>query len=245
MNKLITLIFPAYNEASSIKKTVDEAVAFFESHQLSYEIIVSADGEDGTRDIVGEMGKKNPNIKAIGSVKRRGKGYGIRQAIKIARGDIIGFSDADNKTPITEFEAFLPKFDEGNDIVIGSRGNRKTVIERPQPWYRQIGSKGFAIFMHMVTGLWDISDTQCGFKFFTGKAARYLFAIQQIDGYMYDVEILFLAKKAGYKIAQMPVRWRDDGDSRLDLVKGNISNFKDVLSLRFRSYPVYSEEKKE
>lgn len=236
MKNTISLIFPAYNEASRIRSTVSEAVAFFEAGQLAYEIIVSADGNDGTREIVAEMGKKNPRISAIGSTERHGKGHGIRQAVKIARGDIIGFADADNKTSITELENFLPKLNDGYDLVIGSRGQRQSVIERPQPWFRRYGSRGFAVLMHMATGLWDISDTQCGFKFFKGNVARCLFSMQQIDGYMYDVEILYLAKRLGFRIAQVPVHWRDDGDSRLELLRGNIRNFKDVLSIRFKQY---------
>lgn len=245
MENMITLILPAYNEASRINATIAEAVGFFKSHKLSYEIIVSADGNDGTREIVAELGKTNQNITVIGSVERLGKGYGIRQAVKIAHGDIIGFADADNKTPITELNKFIPKFQEGYDVVIGSRALSQSVIERPQPWFRQIGSRGFGVFIHLVAGLWDIGDTQCGFKFFKGNVARHLFSLQQIDGYMYDVEILYLAKKAGYRIAQMPVRWRDDGDSRLELVMGNIRNFKDVLSIRFRHYPPFLADARE
>jgi dolichyl-phosphate beta-glucosyltransferase len=236
---MISLIFPAYNESARITETVNEAVDFFEAHKHPYEIIVSADGKDGTRELVADLGKSNPRILAIGTNERLGKGNGIRQAIKIARGDTIGFSDTDNKTPTTEPEKILPKLQEGFEIVIGSRGHHQSKIERPQPWFRRYGSIGFAVFMHLVTGLWDINDTQCGFKFFKGNVARHLFSIQQINGYMFDVEILYLARKAGYRISQVPVHWRDDGDSRLELVSGNIRNFKDIISIRFRHYPHY------
>ena len=241
----ITMIFPAYNEVARIENTVNEAVEFLNNQHLDYEIIVSADGDDGTRELVTLMSQNNPLIRVIGSEKRRGKGYGIREAVKIAGGDIISFADADNKTPITELSKFLPKFQEGYDVVIGSRGLPQSVIERPQPWYRQLGSKGFGLFMHLVTGMWEISDTQCGFKFFKGKVAHHLFSLQKIDNYMYDVEILYLAKQAKYRIAQVPVHWRDDGDSRLNLVKGNIRNFIDVLSIRFNHYPQLLNETNE
>ena len=122
-------------------------------------------------------------------------------------------------------------------MVIGSRGTRESRIEKRQPLYRQIGSRGFAIFMHTVIGLNDISDTQCGFKFFQRAIAVDLFRRQQIDGYMYDVEILYLAQQAGYRLAQVPIRWRDDGDSRLQLLRGNLVNVRDILQLRFRRYP--------
>jgi len=232
----LSLIFPAFNEARSIANTIREAVEYLELCHMTYEIIVSADGTDGTREIVAGLSKTNPRICSIGALDRRGKGKGIRNAVALATGKWIGFSDADNKTPITEFDKFLPFLEQGVEVVIGSRGSRQASIERPQPWYRRVGAKGFALFMHVTTGLWEIADTQCGFKFFQADIAHDLSSRQQIDGYMYDVEILYLAKKAGYRLTQVPIRWRDDGDSRLQLISGNIRNVRDVLSIRFRNY---------
>jgi dolichyl-phosphate beta-glucosyltransferase len=231
---LISLIFPAYNESRRIAGTIAEAKSYFEARGFSHEIIVSADGTDGTREIVAEMAKTDPTLKVIGSTERRGKGYGIRQAVPLTTGRIVGFADADNKTPIAEFDKIEPLL-RTHDIVIGSRGLPESRIERPQAFYRQLGSKGFGIFMHLVVGLSDIIDTQCGFKFFQRPIALDLFSRQKIDGYMYDVEILYLARKAGYSIAQVPVRWRDDGDSRLQLVSGNIRNALDIFRIRFAS----------
>ena len=147
---------------------------------------------------------------------------------------MIGFIDADNKTPITEFEKFEPWLHDGYDVVIGSRAMPESLIEQVQPLYRRCGSWGFSVFMHLCVGLRDISDTQCGFKFFRRDVARDLFRRQHIDGYMFDVEVLYLARQIGYGIAQVGVRWRDDADSRLDLVSGNLRNLRDVLSIRWR-----------
>jgi dolichyl-phosphate beta-glucosyltransferase len=234
---LLSLILPAYNEARAIINTIHETAQYLEQRGIFYEIIVSADGNDGTREIASNLRKSNPKIYVIGTPERGGKGKSIRNAVTLAKGEWIGFADADNKTPITEFSKFIPFLEQGVEVVIGSRGDPNSLVERPQPWYRQIGSKGFAIFMHSTIGLPEIIDTQCGFKFFQGNIARDLFARQQIDGYMYDVEVLYLAKHAGYRIAQVPIRWHDDGDSRLQLFSGNIRNFRDVISIRFRQYP--------
>ncbi len=228
----ISLILPAYNEAARIQQTISEAVAYFEQKALTYEVIVAADGNDGTREIVAEMAQANPNLRVVGSEERRGKGFGLRQAVPLCQGRYIGFSDADNKTPITEFDKVLPLLQSGADVVIGQRPHDGDLIEKKQKWYRQLGSRGFKVFMHFAVGLDDIVDTQCGFKFFQAEIARDLFNRQQIDGYMFDVEILYLAEQAGYRIEQIEVRWRDDGDSRLDLVAGNIRNVQDTLRIR-------------
>jgi dolichyl-phosphate beta-glucosyltransferase len=233
----LSLIVPAYNEAKSIRSTLEAIQAFFNQQPYSYEIIVSADGDDGTRELVAELIAGDPRVSVIGSAARGGKGRGIRNGVALARGQIIGFCDADYKTPIEEIDKLLPWFDSGYDVVIGSRGMAESRIEVPQPLYRQLGSRAFAIAMHLVIGLWSLRDTQCGFKFFRGTVAHDLFSRQQIDGYMFDVEILHLAERSGYRIKEVGVRWHDDGDSRLDLVAGNWRNMLDILQIRFNKYP--------
>ena len=233
MQKEISLVIPAYNEVDRIKSTINEAIDYFKKKSLSYEIIVAADGNDGTRETVQKMMETNPNIMVLGSEKRSGKGRGIREAVYLATGEIIGFTDADNKTSISELDNFLPFFNQGYDLVIGSRASDKSVIENPQPIYRRIGSKVFKYIMQVITGLYGIQDTQCGFKFFTNESAKTIFHDQQIDGYMIDVEVLMQAKQRNYKIAQVPIHWRDDGDSRLNLIAGNLQNMKDLFRIRF------------
>lgn len=231
----VSLIMPAYNEANRIARTIQDAKRYFNERRFTYEIIVSADGDDGTRELIREMSRDDPALRVLGSVERLGKGYGIRRGVEIACGKIIGFADADNKTPIEEFDKFEPWLRNGHKVVIGSRGMRESRIERRQPLHRRLGSRAFGIFMHLVVGLPGLVDTQCGFKFFQGWVAKDLFARQQINGYMFDVEILYLAQHAGYDIVQVPVRWRDDADSRLQLVRGNLRNGIDIMTIRLRS----------
>jgi len=198
---------------------------------------VAADGDDGTREHVTELAAGCPALKVLGSVERKGKGHGIRQAVRLAHGRVIGFADADNKTPITEFNKIRPHLDAGCDVVIGSRGLPESRIEKKQRLYRQLGSQGFRLLLRSLLSLPGISDTQCGFKFFQHAVAKDLFHRQRIDGYMFDVEILYLACRSGYRIEQIPIRWRDDGDSRLAVVRGNVRNLLDVLKIRFTRYP--------
>jgi dolichyl-phosphate beta-glucosyltransferase len=228
----VTVIVPAYNEVRRIGATIDEIRAYFRSAGLTCQIIVSADGDDGTREAAAAQSRPDDPIVVIGSATRGGKGRGIRGAVPLATGRIVGFVDADQKTPVSEFDKVGPAFESGADIVIGSRGLRDSRIENPQAWYRQIGSRGFAMFMHVLVGLRSIPDTQCGFKFFRADVARTLFGRQRIDGYMFDVEILHLAERLRYRIAQVPVRWRDDGDSRLNLMAGNLKNVQDIFRIR-------------
>jgi len=225
----ITLILPAYNEVAQISETIRKARRYFEKRQYRHEIIVAADGDDGTREVVREIAQTATTVSVIGSSVRLGKGYGIREAVKLAQGDFIGFADADDKTPIEELDKFLVHLLDDQDLVIGSRAERESRIEKPQPFHRRVGSKAFACVMHSVVGLRDIKDTQCGFKFFRSSVAQELFRHQRIDGYMFDVEILYLARKMGYRIAQVPVLWRDDADSRLELFSGNLRNGIDLL----------------
>ncbi|MCU1232958.1 MAG: glycosyl transferase, family 2 [Candidatus Solibacter sp.] len=230
MNPDISLILPAYNEARVIPVTMGEAVTYFTSRGLSYEIIVAADGADGTREIVRDMARTNPALQAIGSTARRGKGLAIREGVALATGNIIGYADADNKVPIAEFDNFRPVLATGVEVAIGTRRGG-AVIERAQPLYRRIGSLGFLWFMQTLVGLPGINDTQCGFKFFQREAAKEIFRRQKVDAYMFDVEILAIARRLGYRIQQVPVRWRDDADSRLDLVSGNLRNVRDIFRI--------------
>ncbi len=228
----ISLILPAYNEAGRIAQTIQEAVSYFRMRRLGYEIIVPADGDDGTREIVAGMARLDPALQVLGAPQRRGKGRGIREAVAIAKGAIIGYADADNKVPIQEFDKLHPWLKQGFEVVTGSRALAQSVIEKTQPWYRRIGSVGFHVFMQTVVGIPGIVDSQCGFKFFARSAARRLFRAQIIDGYMFDVEILALSQRFGYRIKQVPIRWRDDGDSRLQLFWGNLRNVRDIFAIR-------------
>jgi dolichyl-phosphate beta-glucosyltransferase len=228
----LSLILPAYNECATIASTIDQAFDCFARRGIHAEIIVAADGGDGTRELVRQKAAGSPDLTAIGHEQRSGKGRGIREAVALARGRFIGYADADNKVPFTEYDKVHPFLLEGFEVVTGSRALPESEIERRQPWYRQIGSKGFHYFMQTVVGLPGVHDTQCGFKFFQRDIAMELFRRQKIDGYMFDVEILALAHRLGYRIKEVPIRWRDDGDSRLQLVAGNLRNVRDIFAIR-------------
>jgi len=233
MPPFLSIVVPAYNEAGNISRTLTQMRGYLDRQPWSYEVIVAADGTDGTREAAAAFAPDDARYSVIGTAQRGGKGKGVRDGVSRATGQIIGFIDADYKTPIDEVDRLLPFLREGYEVVIGSRAVGESRIERRQPLYRRIGSKGFKWAMRAIVGLWGVADTQCGFKFFQAHIAHDLFSRQKIDGYMFDVEVLRLAMKSGYRIKEVGVLWRDDADSRYDPVAGTLKNARELLRIRF------------
>jgi glycosyltransferase involved in cell wall biosynthesis len=229
----LSVVVPAYNEVGRIDATLAAIGSHLDLRSLSYEIFVAADGDDGTRERVAERARSDPRLQVLGSRERRGKGHGIRAAVLLSRGAVVGFVDADDKTPFSEIDKLLPWLEQGFDVVVGSRTVPGAQLLASRPLHRRLGSLGFALLLRALLDVGGVRDTQCGFKFFRGEVARELFARQRIDGYMFDAEILHLAARSGRRIKEVGVRWRDDGDSRLDLVAGNWRNLRDILRIRF------------
>ena len=232
----LSIVIPAYNEAATIGNTLRQVRQFLDSRQMQYELIVSADGTDGTREAAREFAAGDQRISVIGSPDRGGKGRGVRNGMLQAKGDIVGFIDADYKTPIEELDKLLPWFGHGFDVVIGSRKVADAQVSIAQPLHRRLGSRAFHRIMQSLVGLSGICDTQCGFKFFTRAAAQQIFRLQRIDGYMFDVEILRLAKLLNLRVKETGVRWRDDGDSRYDPIAGTFRNARELLRIRRMRY---------
>jgi dolichyl-phosphate beta-glucosyltransferase len=241
----LSLILPAYNEAAAIRRTLTSVRSFLDAQNYAYEVIVAADGDDATPQIVADMARTWANLELSAVRGRHGKGQGVRRGLRLATGDIIGFMDADYKTPIEEIDKVLPWLSKGYQLVAGSRGVVGTQVRRKQPWYRQLGSRLFGFAMHTIVGLNHIRDTQCGFKFFTRAAAEGIFGRARIDGYMCDVEILWLAERLGYRVREVGIVWSDDGDSRLELMRGNLRNGLDLFRIRFGRYAMATTTRRE
>lgn len=238
----LSVIVPAYNEVKAIAGALAAMRAYLDQRDYTYEVIVVADGEDGTHDIVRDTALAWPQLQLSAEVSRRGKGHALRRGMALARGEIVGFLDGDYKTPVEEIEKLFPWFSHGFDLVIGSRAQPESRVEVPARLHRRIGSRVFALGLRASIGLYHIRDTQCGFKFFTGFAAREIFSRAVIDGYMCDIEILWLAQRLGFRVKEVGVVWRDDADSRLQLVRGNLRNALELLRIRFGQYPKYEPD---
>jgi dolichyl-phosphate beta-glucosyltransferase len=239
---LLTLVMPAYNEGKRIGLALEKTLAYLGQQSFNSQVIVVDDGSrDNTMQVVEDFCARTPaflkgtcNLCQLRNETNRGKGYSIRRGVAEAEGRFVGFADADYKTPIEEFDKILPWLQKGWDVVIGSRGLDESRVEVAQPIHRRLGSRAFGAVMHLLIGLPEIRDTQCGFKFFERQVALDVFSRQQVDGYMFDVESLAIADGLGYRIKQVPIRWHNDADSRYQVVSGTLRNFSELMRIRLR-----------
>ncbi len=237
----LSLILPAYNEEENIKKgTLDKVFSYFKNKDFSWEIIVVDDGsDDQTKNLIEDKYLKVNNKLRLIEKPHQGKAISVIEGIKKAEGDIIAFSDFDLATPITEMNKLLSFIDK-YDIVIGSRNN----IRKGAPLIRKIMAKGFILIRDLFINLGGIRDTQCGFKIFKKKAAMRIvenlkvFKVgKMIDGPSvsagFDLEFLYLAKKMGYQIKEVPVLWHYAETRRVNFLKDSIETLIDILKIKF------------
>lgn len=211
----LSIIIPAYNEAERLPLTLVDIDKRLADAEYSYEILVVNDGsKDNTAVIVRNMQKLIKNLRLIDNSENKGKGGVVRQGMLLAKGQIRLFTDADNATSVDHFNAMIPCFREGYDVVICSRAMKGSKLDPAEPIWRQIPGKAGNLIIQalLLRGLWD---TQCGFKAFTVEAAEEIFNLSKISGWGFDVEILALAKKMGYKIKEIPVHWVNDTRSHV------------------------------
>ena len=232
MKRRLSLIIPAYNEGEVIASTLTAVVNHLDKSAYAYEVIVVCDGcRDKTASIVREAAKKHDAIKVIDRKKNRGKGFSIKEGILASRGDYLVFTDADLSTPIEEIDQLLHLLDDDYDIVIGSRALAESDIQIHQPWYRETMGKIFNLLVQALA-VRGIKDTQCGFKGFRKEAAETIFPLQTIYGFGFDVELLYIAKKHGFSIKEVPVRWLNREASRVNPLTHSSQMFLDLLRIR-------------
>ena len=209
-----------------------EAVSGFLAKQsYDYEILVVVDGaRDNTAQVVERFVSSNPKLRLIHNKENHGKGFVVKQGMLEATGDIRLFMDADNSTSVNHISSFLPYFEQGYDIVIGSRRITGANIAVRQPWIRDLQGSIFRAIVHTFVPL-HVTDSQCGFKAFTAEATEKVFPKQTIYRWAFDVEILAIARKFGLKIQEAPVTWLDDSNSHVKL-SGKIRMLLEVVQVR-------------
>lgn len=233
---LLSVIIPAYNEEKRLGPHLEPVLKFLRSHYPNFELIIVDDGSpDATAHTVAAAIAKEPRARLITYQPNRGKGYAVRTGVLASRGDNVLFMDADLSTPVTEIPRIL-KFLRGADIVIGSRAQPESHISKRPPPFRRLSSFIFDQVKYALVGLRRYKDTQCGFKVFRGPIARQLFAKSQIDRFMFDVEILYLAERAALVIREMPVTWADAPGSTVRFWEGIVSMFRDLWRIRYTNH---------
>lgn len=212
----LSIIIPAYNEEQRLPKTLREIDKYLRTQDYESEIVVVSDGStDRTVEVVKDLMAEIKNLRILDFKENRGKGFGVQQGMLKARGEYRLFTDADNSTSIDQIEKIWPWFKEEYDVVIGSRDIKGAVLDPPQPWQRRFTGEAFKLVRKIIIGLWEIEDTQCGFKGFTKKVVENIFPRCKIDRFAFDPEILIIAKKLDYKIKEVPVYWRNDPESKV------------------------------
>lgn len=234
MSKYLSVVIPAYNEENRIKVTLEAVFNYLSRQNYSWEVIVVSDGsKDRTVEVVSEFISNKPEISLIANTKNHGKGYVVRQGMLQAGGQYRLFTDADNSTTIEQIEKFWPYLIEENyDIIIGSIEVTGSQINENAQWYRRILGKYSKYIIRIVAGLWNIHDTQRGFKLFTAKAANNIFSRTKIDRFGFDIEVLALAKKIGYTIKEVPIIWDNPSGSTVNL-KSYFEVLKDLFKIRY------------
>jgi dolichyl-phosphate beta-glucosyltransferase len=227
----LTVVIPAYNEAGRIEPGLRRAVDYLRGRGLSYELLVV---DDGSRDNTVEVASAfaGEGVRVIRQEKNRGKGAAIKAGVLASRGDRVLLSDADFSTPIEELEKLEARL-EKTPVVIGSRGLADSEVQQHQPFYRELMGKTFNRIIR-VLGVRGLRDTQCGFKLLQGDLARSLCSDLTIDGFAYDVELLWLAQRRGHGIGEVGVVWVNSPDSRVDPIRSSLSMFRDVIRIRLR-----------
>lgn len=230
----LSVVIPAFDEEERLGETLSRVLAYLDRRGETYEVIVVDDGSrDGTAGVARRAAEGRGNVRVLVNERNRGKGFSVRRGVREARGEFILFSDADLSTPIEDVERLLLPIREGRcEIAIGSRSVRGADVRVHQPWYRELMGKTFNKIVRLVA-LRGFKDTQCGFKLFTAQAARDAFRLQRIERFSFDVEALYVARKRGYRIAEIPVTWYNSPRSRVSVVGDPGRMFLDVLRIRW------------
>jgi dolichyl-phosphate beta-glucosyltransferase len=232
----LSIIIPAYNEESRLISTLSRIDEYLREQSYSYELIVVSDGSrDGTARVALEWQPDGCPLEVIDRKENRGKGYSVREGAALAKGEYILFSDADLSTPIEEVEKFLPLLKSGADIVIGSRSLQDSRVEVHQPFYRVMMGRVFNGMVRLLA-VRGIVDTQCGFKCFSRKAVEEIFSRCLIEGFAFDVEILFLARKLGLSIEEIPVRWINAEGSSVSPIRDSLAMFREICQVRLNDW---------
>ena len=230
----LSVVVPAYNEEARLGGTLRRIREYLAAQPYSSEIIVVDDGStDGTSEVAADALRGRDGDRILRWAENRGKGASVKEGMLSAAGELILFTDADLSTPIEEVEKMLPRIEDGADIVIGSRALDGSDIQVRQNRFREMMGRTFNVFVR-ACAMEGIRDTQCGFKLFKREAARAVFPDLGTCGFCFDVEALYIARRRGLRIDQVPVIWRNSPQSRVHIIRSSTRMIWDLLGIRRR-----------
>lgn len=230
----LSIVIPAYNEAQRLPKTLDRIREYLAQRNTTSEVIVVDDGSrDGTAQVVESQAAAWPQLRLVKNPGNRGKGYSVRHGVQEARGRIVLFTDADLSAPIEEAEKLFAAL-ATHDVAIGSRAMDRRLIQVHQTWSREWAGIFFNRIVRVLLGL-QIEDTQCGFKVFHRERSQIIFNQQRVERFGFDPEILFLAKRHGLSVAEIPVRWSNEPGTHVSLWDGIRAMTLEVAAVRWNA----------
>jgi len=230
----LSIVVPAYNEAQRLPPTLAKMGEFFRDFTQTFEVlIIVEESTDGTLDIASAFAREQANFQAFDSRPRRGKGHAVRNGMLRAQGELAFYMDADLSVPLQEVQAFLAYFAQHPeiDVLLGNRQHAQSQITRHQTRLREGFGKTFNRVLQTLR-LAPVRDTQCGFKAFRRTAAHEIFSRQTLDGFAFDVEVLLLAERLGYKLADLPVEWINSAESKVRLFRDSLAMLRDTFRVR-------------
>ena len=229
----LSVVIPAFDEVERLGPTLEQVRRFLNTRRFESEVVVVVDGgRDGTLAMTRALAREWPALVVLHHDVNRGKGYSVRRGMLAARGRYRLFSDADLSTPIAEVERLIDALDGGADVAIGSRALAQSDVRVRQAWWRQSMGRVFNQIVRRVA-VPDVRDTQCGFKCFRAEAAQRIFARQRMTRFSFDVELLWIARKLGCRVVEVPVTWINDPSSRVRPVRDSLRMLADLVRLRF------------
>lgn len=231
----LSVVVPAYNEQTRLHSTLPEMWEYFNASGGDFEIIVVSDGsQDGTAALVRSFTVDHPQVRLIDYSPNHGKGYAVRTGMLEASGDIVMFMDADLATPLIETEKLMPYIvNKQADVVIASRACRGAKLEKRQPWYRELAGRTFNLIVQALA-VPGIVDTQCGFKIFTKQASDQIFKRCVEDGFAFDIEAIVVARRLGYGVKELGVKWHHVDGSKVSLFRDANQMFRKLIEIRLR-----------
>ena len=227
----LSVVIPAYNEEHRLGTTLEALDVYLKNQPFTYEVVVVSDGShDRTGEMVKDRARTMQGLVLIDNKDNHGKGYVVRQGMLAARGKFRLFMDSDHSVSIKYIETFLPYFSRGYDVVIASIELPGAKIEEHAAWYRRILGH-YAKLLIRLLAIWEIHDTQRGFKIFSARAAYEVFSLQTLTRWGFDIEVLVIAKKLGYRIKELPVIWKNSGESKVGL-SAYVTTLRDLCIVR-------------